>query len=418
MVKSDCLEVDNSSRKFLTINTICGLYVYNRLCFGLSSASAIFQSVIDKILEGIKYCSAYQDDILIGGKDYNSCKSVLYATLNWLNDYNVKINTQKSEFFVKSLEMLGYVLIADDLSTCKSKTEKLINTNGLQNVTQLKSYLGLLNYYHKFIKMAPDVMEPLHNDECEKVFLMMLFDPITTIILTCDSNSYGVGTVLGQLHNGIEKQVAFDSAMLNNAQKNYSQLHRETLSIIYRSLTMSCYLFSEKKKIPQVANARLLRWSIILSFYQYKIQYKKGKNIQNADCLSHLPNNCFVALPDDYDCNFIYMSTPLVSYNEVADITSKDLIVTKVLETVMNGNLKKSVRMSIIHADHVGITRCKLMARSYVWWFGMNDDIEIKVRTCKVCQQVQNRGYKVITSWPVSKCPWYRIHIDLLDTHT
>ncbi|KAJ8880371.1 hypothetical protein PR048_016840 [Dryococelus australis] len=51
--------------------------------------------------------------------------------------------------------------------------------------------------------------------------------------------------------------------------------------------------------------------------------------------------------------------------------------------------------------DHVAITRSKLMARSYLWWFGMNDDIEIKVRTCKVCQQVQNRGHKVIKSWPV-----------------
>ncbi|KAJ8877545.1 hypothetical protein PR048_022000, partial [Dryococelus australis] len=113
--------------------------------------------------------------------------------------------------------------------------------------------------------------------------------------------------------------------------------------------------------------------------------------------------NNFVFLPDDYD--FIYMSTPLVSYKEVADITSKDLILSKVLETVMNGNFKRlrnepelrkyfkiykllsipedslisnswsiENKMSIIHADHVGITRCKLMERSYVWWFVMNDD--------------------------------------------
>ncbi|KAJ8873048.1 hypothetical protein PR048_026664 [Dryococelus australis] len=117
------LEVDKSSRKFFTINTICGLYVYNCLCFGLSPASAIFQSVIDKILEGIKYCDAYQDDILIGGKDYN-----------------VKMNIQKS------LEMLGYILSADGISPCKSKIEKLIITKSLQNIMQLKSYIGLFNH--------------------------------------------------------------------------------------------------------------------------------------------------------------------------------------------------------------------------------------------------------------------------------
>ncbi|KAJ8886449.1 hypothetical protein PR048_012660, partial [Dryococelus australis] len=79
------------------------------------------------------------------------------------------------------------------------------------------------------------------------------------------------------------------------------------------------------------------------------------------------------------------MSTPLVSYNEVADIMSKYLILKGCLMyrngVVIPGQLKN--KMSIIHADHVGITRCKLMARSYVWWFGINDDIEMKVRTCK-----------------------------------
>ncbi|KAJ8866091.1 hypothetical protein PR048_033615 [Dryococelus australis] len=143
--------------------------------------------------------------------------------------------------------------------------------------------------------MAPDVLEPLHNllrnevswewtDECEKAFLTM-------------------GAVLSQLHNGIEKSVDFKSATLNYAQKNYRQLHREAL-ITYHELLS--YLVSEKKIMPQVANARLLRCSIILSSYQYKIQYKKGKNNQKAECLSCLPNNCLVALPDDYDCNFIY----------------------------------------------------------------------------------------------------------------
>ncbi|KAJ8874003.1 hypothetical protein PR048_024843 [Dryococelus australis] len=77
-----------------------------------------------------------------------------------------------------------------------------------------------------------------------------------------------------------------------------------------------CYrYFLTRKKVPQVANARLLTWSMILFSYQYKIKYKKGF------FLSRLPNNCLVALPDDYDCKFIYMSTPLVSHKEVACLT-------------------------------------------------------------------------------------------------
>ncbi|KAJ8879810.1 hypothetical protein PR048_020418 [Dryococelus australis] len=240
---------------------------------------------IDKILEGIKYWGAYRNDILIGGKDYNSCKSVLYAALS---------------LFCESLELLGCVRSADGLSSCKFKIEKLINTKSPQNVTQLKSYLGLFNYYHKFIKMAPDVMEPLHNLLRNSVSWEwtdeLLFDPTKPTILIRDSSSYGVGAILSQLHDGIEKLVAFESAIQCSEKL-------EALSIIYGVTKFHKYLvenqctivadhelllplFSGKKKIPQVTDARLLRWSIILSSYQYKLQYKKGMNIQNANvCL-------------------------------------------------------------------------------------------------------------------------------------
>ena len=96
-----------------------------------------------------------------------------------------------------------------------------------------------------------------------------------------------------------------------------------------------------------MSNAILLRWSIILSSYQYKIHYKKGSHIMNADCLSRLPvsgevdlsNSNFVQLLDEsFDCNFIYLSTPLVSYKEVAENTAKDVILSKLIEIVQNGN--------------------------------------------------------------------------------
>ncbi|XP_039284325.1 uncharacterized protein K02A2.6-like [Nilaparvata lugens] len=133
------IEVRENSKKFLTVNTINGLYVFNRLCFGLSSAPAIFQSTIDKILEGIENCAAYQDDVLIGGENHKSCEIVLNNVLSRLNEFNVKINTEKSEFFVTSLEMLGYTISSEGLGTSKSKIEKILKAPCPQNVTQLKS---------------------------------------------------------------------------------------------------------------------------------------------------------------------------------------------------------------------------------------------------------------------------------------
>ncbi|KAJ8873377.1 hypothetical protein PR048_027013 [Dryococelus australis] len=127
-----------------------------------------------------------------------------------------------------------------------------------------------------------------------------------SITLTCDSSSYGIGAVLSQLHNGIEKTVALNLQCLKVLRKII--FHKYVMGNEFTVVTdheLLVFLFSEKQNIPQVANARLIRYSIILSSYQNKIQYRKGKHIQNAICLSHLPNNSVVALPDDYDCNLI-----------------------------------------------------------------------------------------------------------------
>jgi hypothetical protein len=107
-------------------------------------------------------------------------------------------------------------------------------------------------------------------------------------------------------------------------------------------------LFSENKHLPKMDAARLLRWSIILSSYHYEIQFKKGSNIQNADCLSRSPvsnevdlsNANFIEMFDEiFDCNFIYLSTPLVSYIEVAENTANDIVLRKVVKIVQNGNI-------------------------------------------------------------------------------
>ncbi|KAJ8868001.1 hypothetical protein PR048_031810 [Dryococelus australis] len=269
-----CVDLKVTLNKYVSVdqyplpkkeNLFQNIHECNAFC-RINLANAYLQLEVHE--RNIRYCGAYQDDILIGGTDYNSCKSVLYAVLSRHNDYNIKINIQKSELFVKLLEMLCYVLSTDGLSPCESKIEKLINTKSPQNVTQLKSYLGMLDYYHTFIKMTPDVIEQLHNllrncvswewtDECEKAFfmsnsviseksLLVSFDPRNPIILTCESSNYGIGAVLSQLHNGIEKPVAFQSAMLNNAQIYYSQLHREALNIIYGVTKFHNYLVRNK----------------------------------------------------------------------------------------------------------------------------------------------------------------------------
>ena len=108
--------------------------------------------------------------------------------------------------------------------------------------------------------------------------LLVHFDPSKPIILACDASQYGIGAVLSH----VERPIAYTSRTLNPAEKRYSQLEKE---------------FSETKGIPQLASARIQRWALTLSTYNYTIRYKAGKSLGNADALSRLPRP--VTIVDD-----------------------------------------------------------------------------------------------------------------------
>lgn len=155
------------------------------------------------------------------------------------------------------------------------------------------------------------------SENCQKAFdvskslllknnILTYYDPTKEIIIQADASPYGLGCVLSHIIAGKEKPVLFGSCTLTPAQKNYSQTHREALSIIFALKKFNKYIygnkfaiytdhqslreiFNPKKKTPAVAAARLQRWSILMSMYQYTIVYRPGKKMANADALSRLP---------------------------------------------------------------------------------------------------------------------------------
>ncbi|KAJ8886396.1 hypothetical protein PR048_012607 [Dryococelus australis] len=352
------LEVEEPCRGLLTINTINGLYRFNRLVSGLASALAIFKSDIESSLFEIGNVTAYLDDILIGGKDGQECAMNLNFVLG------------------NSLEFLGLQFSGQGKSPTKSKIEKITAapapTDTIQYartppqpVMQRCPYryhsveiISLLNYYRQCIPMCPDMLEPLHNLLCKDVpwvwmseSSLVVFDPTKEIVLQLDSSGYGVGTVLSKIINEIECSIAFESATLTTAQRNYSPLAKEALAIIsgvkkflnylygHTSTIVSDHqplmsLFSEAKKLLHMASSRILHWGVILSACNYSIVYKKGKHIPQADAMSCLPSTVPVGVKE---CNFLYLTTPLVSPGEVAQETKMDQVLRKIIKVYENG---------------------------------------------------------------------------------
>jgi len=320
------IALDEESKKLVVINTQKGLFQYNRLPFGISAAPAIFQRTIEGILRGIPNVSVYLDDILVSGKTEEEHIQRLDTVLTRLEEAGLQLKQKKCSFMMKSVEYLGHQISAEGLRPTKEKVRAVTDAPPPQDVSQLRAFLGLINYYAKFLPQLSSTLAPLYQllakqakwtwgppqkkafqeakSQLTSANVLVHYNPQQEVILACDASPYGVGAVLShRFEDGSEQPIAFASRSLSPAEKRYSQLDKEGLAIVYGVKKFHHYLFgrkfqirsdhkplqhlfSEKRSIPQLASARIQRWALTLSAYDYTITYKPGKQHANADSLS------------------------------------------------------------------------------------------------------------------------------------
>ena len=170
-----------------------------------------------------------------------------------------------------------------------------------------------------------------------------------TLYNPCDASQYGVGAVLLQVCNGDEKPVAYASRTLTTGERNYSQLEKEGLALIYGVRKFHNYLFgrtftlctdhkplqsllNESKPIPCMASAHIQRWALTLASYEYTIKYKSGPANTNADALSRLPlpntSTSEVPIPSELVLLMEHMSTGPLTAAQVKTMTQKDPVLS------------------------------------------------------------------------------------------
>ena len=195
-----------------------------------------------------------------------------------------------------------------------------------RNVQQLRSFLGLLNYYGKFIPNLASIIHPLNallrndckwkwSEECMQAFnlakeklvssnVLVHYDPKLPIKVAGDASAYGVGAVLSHvMEDGSERPISFASCTLTTSERNnYAQVEKEALSLIFAVKKFYSYLYRQrftivtdhknltailgpKKGTPPLAAARLQHWAILLSAYSYQIEFRSTTAHANADRL-------------------------------------------------------------------------------------------------------------------------------------
>ena len=157
------VQLDEDSRDYVTINTHQGLYRYTRLPFGVASAPALFQKLMDTVLQGIPRVACYIDDILVSGSDKGQHLTTLKEVFRRLEEHGFRLKQAKCEFLMSSVEYLGHLIDQDGIRPLPNKVAAIINAPSPTNIQELRSFLGLLNYYGKFIPNLATIVHPMNE---------------------------------------------------------------------------------------------------------------------------------------------------------------------------------------------------------------------------------------------------------------
>lgn len=371
------LKLSKRSQKFMVINTLKGLYTYNRLPQGASSSASIFQKVMDQVLKGLPFVICYLDDVLIAGVDFEDCKKNLFIVLDRLSKANIKVNLNKCNFFVDSLPYLGHIISDKGLMPCPDKVETIRAAKPPQNVSELKAFLGLLNFYGKFIPHLSSRLSCLYrllkkdvrfiwSKECQRTFeeckayllngnLLEFYDPKKPLVVISDASSYGIGGVIAHEIGGVEKPISFTSFSLNSAQQKYPILHLEALAVVSTVKKFHKFLYGHKFTIytdhkPLIGIfgkegrnsmyvTRLQRYVMELSIYDFDIVYRPSSRLGNADFCSRfpLPNEVPNSLQREYIKSLSFSSDFPLDYNHIARETEKDSFLQQIKKYIEHG---------------------------------------------------------------------------------
>jgi hypothetical protein len=332
-----------------------GLFEPLVMYFGLTNSPATFQSMMNEIFRKEmlqQWLNGYMDDVLIGNEgDREDLTQKGIVVLDKMEENDLFVKPEKSEFFVTDVDFLGYRLKDGKLSMEDQKVSGIADWPPPENVSQLRSFFGFCNFYRRFIDHYADLCAPLNellrktivwdwtprrHESFEKIKATFVTGPVLLIpdytkpfIIEADASMFTTGAILLQTDsNGEEHPTGYLSSSLNSAERNYQVYDRELLAIIralrewrhyvqgssFLTIIRTDHANLTYYRSPQRLTQRQTRWVIELMDYDVQLIHKPGKTMIPADALSRrhdhsigieikediigLPNNLFVRLID------------------------------------------------------------------------------------------------------------------------
>ncbi|KAH9706417.1 Endonuclease [Citrus sinensis] len=448
-----------------TCVTRYGSFEFLVMLFGLINAPATFCTLMNKVLQPFldRFVVVYLDDIVVYSTTLEEHAQHLRQVLQVLRNNELYLKLEKCSFSQREVEFLGRKIADGKLIIEDSKVKAILEWQPPTNVPELRSFLGLVNYYRRFIKGYSAKAVPLTellkknrtwhwSKECQRAFgelkkaiseqpVLALPDHTKPFEVQTDASDFAIGKVLMQEGHPI----AFESRKLNDTERRYTVQEKEMTAIVHYLRVWRHYLlgshfviltdnvamsyFQTQKKL----SPKQVRWQEFLAEFDYRLEYKPGKANVVADALSRKTELVTLSQPKS---NLVMR----IKEGLQQDPLAKDLL-EKVLEGKTRrfwqeegilltkgdqlfvprwGNLRREV-IKECHdskwAGHPGVERTTALVQASYFWPHMRNDIEAYVRTCLVCQQDKadrQLPAGLLEPLPTTSRPWESVTMDFI----
>lgn len=439
-----------------------GLFQFRVMPFGLHSAPATFQRLMDRIIgpELDPYCFAYLDDIIVLGDTFEEHLENLREVFRRIRAANLTLNAEKCQFGRRSLKYLGHVVTPSGITTDPEKVDSIVQIPPPTTVRGLRRFLGVASWYRRFIPGFSQIAAPLHKllkkgqrfawgseeqASFEKLKKSLTEAPVLAcpdfskpFVLQTDASDYGLGAALIQYSKDGDHVIAYASRSLTTSERKMSATEKECAAIVWGIEKMRPYLelyqftvVSDHQSLKWLhsldsPSGRLARWRMFLQQFDFTIKYRKGVLNRIADTLSRDPLP--VGEEPEADPVFIVESDQTCSWYEkkMREVEANPKLfpdfcikegrlyrhfwdMSDLTEPEMSNPWKlcvpKSARPKVLQenhdaptAGHLGIAKTIARVAKRYYWPGMFREVASYVRGCSSCQR-----YKTSQQLPAGK---------------
>ena len=318
--------VKPEDRDKTTFVTHQGLYRWKRAPFGLKNMPAVFQRLMTRVLAGLTWTEVlvYIDDLIVFGRDWKEHMQRLQHVLDRLKGAKLTVNLPKCCFGMTEVQHLGHVISSQGVAPDPRKVSAVLSMEPPKNVKQTQQFLGMLNWFRKFVPRFSETAAPLYQltkkehvwewtTECATAFaelkqalttapILLLPDPRQPFVLMTDASDKQIGAVLLQ-RSPLDRElhpVLYQSRTLDIHQGRYATIEKECLALVWAIQENRKYLYGQRFLVSTDhrplqwlmtkadLTPKLMRWALTLQEYDFQIAYGPGKDNVIADALSRL----------------------------------------------------------------------------------------------------------------------------------